>query len=69
MGIGNRISSQDEKYNQVCVEAGNTKKVAFEPMNPMYTLEDMILPQNVKDQVLDATSYIAKKDIVLDTWG
>lgn len=41
----------------------------FIPEEPKYTLDDIILPQSVKDQLLDVATYADNAHLVFEIWG
>ena len=36
---------------------------------PKYTLDDIILPSNVKEQILDVADYAHNSKVVFEDWG
>ena len=55
MGIGRRIKETDD------VQMKETKparaEITFVPEDPKYTLDDLILPARVREQILDIADY------------
>lgn len=43
--------------------------IIFVPEEPKYSLEDIILPNNVKEQILDIADYARNSKIVFEQWG
>ena len=41
----------------------------FIPEEPRYSLDDIILAQATKDQILDVATYAENSQLVFDTWG
>lgn len=73
MGIGRRIGSSDSTSKEPITKNtdASTKKedVVFVPENPKYSLDDIILPQTVKEKILDITDYATNSKIVFEDWG
>lgn len=76
MGIGERLDKiehmQREEEERVREAESKEKKVPdieFFPEEPKYTFEDIILPQAVKDQILDVAEYAENSKLVFETWG
>lgn len=51
---------EDEKAKQ---------SIHFEPEEPKYSFDDIILPQSVKDQILDVANYAENSKKVFEEWG
>ncbi|MBR1421482.1 MAG: ATP-binding protein [Selenomonadaceae bacterium] len=43
--------------------------IEFYPEEPRYSFNDLILPENVKDQILDVADYAENSKIVFETWN
>ena len=64
-------------HNGVAVKTGSidgatnneTKEEVFIPETPRYTLDDIILPQSTKDQLLDVSTYAENAHRVFELWG
>lgn len=77
MGIGERLDKiehmqREEEEERVREAESKEKKVPdieFFPEEPKYTFEDIILPQAVKDQILDVAEYAENSKLVFETWG
>lgn len=77
MGIGRRIDptnqfSVNEKTEIEKKQEKETEKkeeLLFLPEEPKYTFENIILPESVKDQILDIADYAENSKIVFDQWG
>ena len=41
----------------------------FVPEEPKYSLDDIILPQSVRDQILDVATYADNSHLVFEIWG
>lgn len=70
MPIGRRISestvipkTQEPKKEEQQVQ------ISFIPEKPKYTLDDLILPEATRDQLLDAAEYASTSKIVFEDWG
>ena len=72
MGIGNRLPANCNP-NNIVKQGGDNKNnainVQFIPEIPKYSLDDLILPQTVKDQILDVAEYTRHSKIVFEDWG
>ena len=44
-------------------------EITFVPEEPKYSLEDLILPSIVKEQILDIADYARNSKIVFEQWG
>ena len=44
-------------------------EIVFVPEEPRYSLEDIILPQSTKEQILDVATYAENSQLVFDIWG
>ena len=75
MGIGKRLDKQNDNNKRKGVdnmEEKNGKKqldIEFFPEEPKYTFNDIILPQSVKDKILDVAEYAENSKKVFETWG
>lgn len=67
MGIGRRIKETDD------VQMKETKparaEITFFPEDPKYTLDDLILPSRVREQILDIADYANNCRVVYEKWG
>ena len=54
-------------------DSGGTSKASeeevFVPEEPRYTLDDLILPQSTRDQLLDVSTYAENAHRVFELWG
>ena len=64
MPIGNRIGENVSKKTEI-----QKADMIFVPEEPKYSLEDIILPNNVKEQILDIADYAKNSKIVFEKWG
>lgn len=74
MGIGKRIISDGISRTDVeeATEAKRnsaTKEIVFVPENPRFSLNDVILPENIKEKILDVVEYNVNSQIVFERWG
>ena len=71
MGIWTRKKARrNEKSDENLKEESNkTKTVLFFPEEPQYSFEDIILPQNVLDKILDVAEYSLNAQKVFEEWG
>ena len=51
------------------VQKEKTMETVFVPEEPKFTLEDIILSDCVKDEILDAAEYAENSKQVFETWG
>lgn len=45
------------------------QELILQPMDPMFSLDDIILPENVKEQILEVADYAYNSKIVFERWG
>ena len=76
MGIGGRISNYlSDNSNDKKVEENNTlvkkneKKIEFYPEEPKYSFDDIILPANVKEEILNVAEYQQNSKLVFEDWN
>ena len=60
--------------NRIVTETATAKKAdeaenVFIPEEPKYTLDDIILPQAVKDELMDVAAYADNSHLVFEIWG
>ena len=73
MGIGRRIDNDERKIpdnskpNNVKTE--KKPEEVYVPEEPKFSLEDIILPREVKEKILDIAEYAENSKIVFETWG
>ncbi len=63
---------QEPKQEQVQEhkESGQASgNIVFTPESPKYDMDDLILPQGVKDKLLDVVEYEHNSKVVFDDWG
>lgn len=66
MGIGRRIDPADMETSPKQAKA---PAVTFTPETPKFTLQDIVLNERTKEQILDAADYARNSEIVFETWG
>lgn len=69
-----RITPDDEKAAEKKIEESAEKKskapsIEFFPEEPKYSFDEIILPQAVKDKILDVADYAENSKIVFEEWG
>ena len=69
-----RITPNDEKAAEEKIEESAEKKsktpsIEFFPEDPKYSFDEIILPQAVKDKILDVADYAENSKIVFEEWG
>ena len=77
MGIGNSISENNiynEKISNSILNYENREKkkenkIGFYPEKPKYTFEDIVLPNEVKEQILDVIEYQKNSKVVFEDWN
>lgn len=75
MPLGKEIT--DKNYAQKNIVTNNTTstekkpqtEMTFVPEEPKYSLDDIILPNNIKEQILDIADYAKNSKIVYEQWG
>lgn len=74
MPIGKEITK--DKYNSpinkekaIPTKNNNSAELLFIPEEPKYTLDDIILPNSVKEQLLDVADYAQNSKTVYEQWG
>ena len=75
MPIGKRIDNSNNNYITPTKEQKETKKdenkeeLVFVPEEPKYSLDNIILPKEIKDKILDIVEYNENSEKVFKTWG
>lgn len=81
MPIGRKIANDDYsndkiiKENKINVDLkidnkkNQQSEMIFVPEEPKYSLDDIILPDNIKEQILDIADYAKNSKIVYEQWG
>ena len=74
MGIGRRITPETTPAKSPPTadkpkEKAATREITFAPEEPKFSLEDIIVPESVKEKLLDVVEYNASSQIVFERWG
>ena len=72
MRIWNRITPETEKAAEEKVQSTKKSKeppIEFHPEEPKYSFDEIILPQSVKDKILDVANYAENSKRVFEDWG
>ena len=73
MGIGRRMDSDEQQVPNTTksVNVKNEKKPEeiYIPEEPKFSLDDIILPREVKEKILDIAEYAENSKTVFETWG
>ena len=73
MGSWKRITPEDEKAAEDEIKSSEKKskepQIEFFPEEPKYSFEEIILPQTVKDKILDVANYAENSKKVFEEWG
>ena len=76
MGIGRRITDDDTEKDTKSVDSKKDLKQPekepeeiFIPEEPKFSFEDIILPERVREQILNAADYAENSKIVFEDWG
>ena len=72
MGLWNRITADDEKKAEEEIKSAKKAKeppIEFYPEEPKYSFDEIILPQSVKDKILDVANYAENSKKVFEEWG
>ena len=75
MPIGKRIDNSADDYIEKPPAPTKSKKeekkeeLVFIPEDPKYSLDDIILPKDVKDKILDIVEYNENSEKVFKIWG
>lgn len=68
-----KITPEDEKLAEEKVNDKPKKSeqpdIQFFPEEPKYSFDEIILPQSVKEKILDVADYAENSKIVFETWG
>ena len=63
----------DPKQSSINAPKENKEKPkeeeVFIPEEPKYSLDDIILPQSVKDEIMDVATYAENSHLVFEIWG
>ncbi|MBQ6006502.1 MAG: ATP-binding protein [Selenomonadaceae bacterium] len=72
MGLWKRITPETEKAAEEEVKSVKKTKeplIEFYPEEPKYSFDEIILPQSVKDKILDVANYAENSKKVFEDWG
>lgn len=72
MSLWKRITPEAEKAAEAEVKSANKSKeppIEFYPEEPKYSFDEIILPQSVKDKILDVANYAENSKRVFEDWG
>ncbi|PAV37960.1 AAA family ATPase [Megasphaera sp. ASD88] len=68
MGIGRRIEDTP-KMNEIKENKQYFSDIAFYPVAPKYTFDDIILPDSTRERLLDVAEYATNMETVFELWG
>ena len=72
MSLWKRITPEAERAAEAEVKSANKSKeppIEFYPEEPKYSFDEIILPQSVKDKILDVANYAENSKRVFEDWG
>lgn len=74
MGFWSRVTPESEKAAEEelkAIEKTKNKRpeIEFFPEEPKYSFDEIILPQSVKDKILDVANYAENSKKVFEDWG
>ena len=72
MGFWKSITKDDEKAAEEELKTAKKSKeppIEFIPEEPKYSFDEIILPQSVKDKILDVANYAENSKKVFEEWG
>ena len=72
MSLWKRITPEDEQKAETEIQDSKKSKtppVEFFPEEPKYSFDEIILPQSVKDKILDVANYAENSKKVFEDWG
>ena len=67
MGIDTKRPIQNN--SKEVTKKSEEPEAVFVPEEPKYSLDDIILPQSVKDEILDVATYADNSYMVFEIWG
>lgn len=65
MGIGAKINTAKEET----IKKVENNNIIFNSRQPLYYLDNLILPRKIKNKILDIASYAENSNLVFKTWG
>lgn len=72
MSLWKRVTPEEEKKAEEEVQSTKKSKeppIEFYPEEPKYSFDEIILPQSVKDKILDVANYAENSKKVFEEWG
>ena len=72
MGFWKPITKADEKAAEEEIKTAKKSKeppIEFVPEEPKYSFDEIILPQSVKNKILDVANYAENSKKVFEDWG
>ena len=72
MGVGKRVDDVDDKRGGLKkTEKAEEKppEETFVPEEPKFTFDDIILPDRVREQIMNAADYAENSKVVFEDWG
>ena len=69
MSIGRRIPEDEDAGRASVPKAESKAEEVFIPVEPKYTFDDMILPERVREQIMNAADYAENSKLVFEDWG
>ncbi|MBR1397413.1 MAG: ATP-binding protein [Selenomonadaceae bacterium] len=69
MGVDPKNSSLNNPTEKENTKQTKEPENVFIPEDPKYSLDDIILPQSVKDEILDVATYAENSHLVFEIWG
>ena len=61
------LSQREEQQSQQALRS--KEEIVFVSEEPRYSLDDLILPEHVKEQIHDVVNYAHNSEVVFNTWG
>ena len=74
MGIGKRVNPSQENHESADKAEPSTSKkpqeeIIYLPEETKFSLDDIVLPPQVKEKILDVVEYAKNSRLVFETWG
>ncbi len=63
------LDSQQQQVQEYKERGRESSDIVFTSEFPKYDMDDLILPQGVKDKILDVVEYDHNRKVVFDDWG
>lgn len=65
-----RVEDTEKTVSQAANKVDKKQQeLILQPTDPMFSLDDSILPENVKEQILEVADYAYNSKIVFEQWG